>query len=118
MFELFWMVFWEQKTELVCSLSITEDTEFIFNLIEDDVWEVEYEKKVPLLIDLIVGIGQVLKYDQCICPLWMMDKNKIKMRFNDFSKTKKVWRKISWCMFIICLDKSPIYLMILTYISK
>ena len=33
------MVFLQQKTELVCSLSITEETEVIVNYIEDDVWE-------------------------------------------------------------------------------
>ena len=33
------MGFWEHKTELVCFLSITEGTEVIVNLIDDDVWE-------------------------------------------------------------------------------
>ena len=36
-FELLWVVFWEHKTESVCSLSIPEETEVIVNLIEDDV---------------------------------------------------------------------------------
>ena len=44
------MVFWEHKTELVCSLSITEETEVIVNLIEDYVWENKYEK-TGFLID-------------------------------------------------------------------
>ena len=35
-FKSFWMVFWEQKMELVF-LSIAEETEVIVNKIEDDV---------------------------------------------------------------------------------
>ena len=31
MFESLWIVFWEQKTESVCSLSETEETEVIDN---------------------------------------------------------------------------------------
>ena len=38
------MVFWEYKTELVCFLSITEETEVIVNWIDDDVWEAEDER--------------------------------------------------------------------------
>ena len=36
------------------------------------------EKQVPLLIDFRVGIEYVCKYDQCLCPQWIMDKNKNK----------------------------------------
>ena len=38
------MVFWEHKMELVCSLSVTEETEVIVSSIEDDVWKAEDEK--------------------------------------------------------------------------
>ena len=37
------MVFWEQKTELVCFLSITEETEVLVNAVDDYVWESEDE---------------------------------------------------------------------------
>ena len=37
MFKSFWMEFLEHKTELVCFLSITEETEVIVNSIYDDV---------------------------------------------------------------------------------
>ena len=40
-FKSFWMVFWEHKTELVF-FSITDGTEVIINLIEDDGLESEY----------------------------------------------------------------------------
>ena len=37
------MVFWEQKTELACFLSIIEETKVIINAVDDDAWESEYE---------------------------------------------------------------------------
>ena len=41
-FKSFWMEFLEHKTELVCFLSITEETEVIVNSIDSDVLEAEY----------------------------------------------------------------------------
>ena len=38
------MEFWDNKTELVCFMSITEETEVIVNAVDDDFWEAEYEK--------------------------------------------------------------------------
>ena len=38
------MAFWEHKTELFWFLSLLEGTEVVFNSIDDDVWEYEYEK--------------------------------------------------------------------------
>ena len=46
-----------------------------FNSVEDDVWEAEDEKQIPWLIELRVGIDCVCKYDQCIFPWLIMDKN-------------------------------------------
>ena len=43
------MLFWEHKTESVCSFSIIEETQVIVNSIEDDVWEAEYEKTDSLI---------------------------------------------------------------------
>ena len=43
-FRLFWMVFWENKTESVFYLSIIEETQVIVNLIEVGVWGAEDEK--------------------------------------------------------------------------
>ena len=43
------MVFWEHKTELVFSLSKTEETQVIVNLIEDNVWEAKDEKRGSLI---------------------------------------------------------------------
>ena len=39
----FWMVFWEYKTELFSVFSLTEDTDVVFNSIDDDVWGSEDE---------------------------------------------------------------------------
>ena len=36
-FKSFWMVFWEHKTELVCFLSITEETEVFVDSVDDDI---------------------------------------------------------------------------------
>ena len=68
------MVFWEHKTDLVF-LSITEETEVVINSIEDDVWESEYKRTVPLLTYLRVGNSYVCKYDQFLCPWIMLEKN-------------------------------------------
>ena len=43
------MEFLSHKTELVCSLSITEDTEVIVNSIDDDVRQSEYERPGALI---------------------------------------------------------------------
>ena len=43
------MVFWEHKTELVCFLSITEETKVLVNEVDDDVWEAEYERTGSLI---------------------------------------------------------------------
>ena len=42
------MEFLETKTELFCFLYLTEDTQAVVNLIEDDVWEDKYEQTVAL----------------------------------------------------------------------
>ena len=34
----FWMVSWEYKTELFLFLSVIEGTDFVVNLVDDDVW--------------------------------------------------------------------------------
>ena len=39
----FWMVFWEDITELFCFLSLTEGIDVCVNLIDDDVREAKYE---------------------------------------------------------------------------
>ena len=44
-----WMVFWEHKTESVCSLSIIEETQVIVNSIEGYVLEAEDEETVFLI---------------------------------------------------------------------
>ena len=44
MFKSFWMLFWEHETESVFSLSIIEETQVLFESIEDDVLEAKYEK--------------------------------------------------------------------------
>ena len=44
MLTLFWMVFWEHKTELFCFLSLTEETCVVLNSIADDDWEAEDEQ--------------------------------------------------------------------------
>ena len=62
------MVSWEHKTELVCSLTIIEETKVIVILIEDGVWEAEDKKLVSWLTELRVGIDYVCKYDQYLCP--------------------------------------------------
>ena len=41
--ELFWIVFWEYKTELFCFLSVTEGKGVVVNYIADDVWVSEDE---------------------------------------------------------------------------
>ena len=41
MFKSFWMVFWEHKIELVCFLSITEETKVLVNTVDDDILESE-----------------------------------------------------------------------------
>ena len=43
------MVFCEHKTELVCFLSIIEQTEVIVNSIDDGVWQAEDEKTGSLI---------------------------------------------------------------------
>ena len=43
------MVFWEHKTELVCFMSIIEETKFLVNAVDDDVWESEDERTVSLI---------------------------------------------------------------------
>ena len=37
MFKSFWMLFWEHKTELVCSLSIIDETKVLVNTVGYDV---------------------------------------------------------------------------------
>ena len=44
------MEFLEHKTELVCFLDITEETEVIVDSIDDDFWEAE-DKRTGALID-------------------------------------------------------------------
>ena len=39
-----WIEFGEHKTEIFCFFSPTEGKEFLVNLIDDDVWESEYEQ--------------------------------------------------------------------------
>ena len=43
------MVFWEHKTELVCFLSITEETKVLVNAVDYDVWEAKYERAVSFI---------------------------------------------------------------------
>ena len=50
------MVFWEQKTDQVCYLSIVEETQVLVELIEYNIWEAEYEK-TGLLIDRVESWG-------------------------------------------------------------
>ena len=38
------MEFWEHKTELFCFLYLIEGMEVVINLMDDDVWEAEYEQ--------------------------------------------------------------------------
>ena len=49
-FKLFWMVFWEQKIESVCSLSIIEEAQVLVESIEDNFWEAK-DEKYGFLID-------------------------------------------------------------------
>ena len=49
------MVFWEHKTEFVCFLSITEDTEVLVNSIDDDFWDAE-DKIIGFLIDVVESL--------------------------------------------------------------
>ena len=49
MLKSFWVTFLEHKTELVCFLSITEETEVIVNSIEYDVEESEDERTGSLI---------------------------------------------------------------------
>ena len=39
----FWMEFLEYRTDLFCCLSLTEGTDVVINLIDDNVWEDEDE---------------------------------------------------------------------------
>ena len=44
------MVFWEQKIESVCSLSIIEEAQVLVESIEDNFWEAK-DEKYGFLID-------------------------------------------------------------------
>ena len=48
-FKSLYLEFLSHKTELVCSFSITEDTEVIVNSIDDDVRQSEYERPGALI---------------------------------------------------------------------
>ena len=49
MIKSFWVEFWENRTELVCFLSLTEVTEVVVNPIYDDVWEAKDERTGALI---------------------------------------------------------------------
>ena len=42
------MVFWEHETELFLFLSLTEGTNVVVNLMDNDIWEAEDERKCAL----------------------------------------------------------------------
>ena len=54
MVALFWMLFWEHKIELFWYLSVIEGTDFVVNLIAEDVWYYEDELTGDL-IDEVEG---------------------------------------------------------------